>query len=222
MLDVRTVFVTVGTTKFRSLALFPSEVLKRAPTKHDSCLDHVSQMVIQAGADFELVAEELEESKQNIVLDFDWKSLMSGNNYKIGVFPKSKVLCLVFDYSTSITSFVKSSSILISHGGTGTVLESLSILVSSKKQPRIVLVSNPSLLHNHQLDFVNELDKSGIIVAASSDDFKDILNAIKKARDLDIDSLINKTINLFPSLQNLTNSTIMQPFSAILQEELSK
>jgi len=59
--------------------------------------------------------------------------------------------CDFFTYTKDLDSYFKKADLIVSHGGTGTVLELLS---SGKK---FIVVANTSLADNHQVEFLSGL-----------------------------------------------------------------
>ncbi|RMJ23442.1 hypothetical protein PHISP_05695 [Aspergillus sp. HF37] len=69
----------------------------------------------------------------------------------------------------------RNGGIIVSHAGSGSVLEALRLGVP------LVVVPNPSLKDNHQEELAKELQKQGYVVASH---FKDVANAVGKAEAL--------------------------------------
>lgn len=66
-----------------------------------------------------------------------------------------------FDFLPDIRSEIKKHDLVISHAGTGSILDALRL-----NKPLIAVV-NPDLLHNHQLDIAIELERQGCLVCCS-------------------------------------------------------
>jgi len=64
----------------------------------------------------------------------------------------------------SIASDIKNASLIISHAGTGTIIETLSL-----QQPLIVVINN-TLMNNHQLEIAVKLAELGYIDYVPSPD----------------------------------------------------
>ena len=69
--------------------------------------------------------------------------------------------CLSFRFRKSIDRLVDKSSLVISHGGTGTILQLMSI-----RKP-FIAVANPCAKDNHQHEFLEKLWRLGAIVCAA-------------------------------------------------------
>ncbi|KAJ9292874.1 hypothetical protein DTO271G3_8321 [Paecilomyces variotii] len=69
----------------------------------------------------------------------------------------------------------REEGMILSHAGTGTILEAIRISVP------IVVVPNPSLQDNHQEELAQQLQKNGYVAACH---LQDVDNAVQKAEDL--------------------------------------
>ncbi|KAI5961237.1 ALG13 [Candida pseudojiufengensis] len=65
----------------------------------------------------------------------------------------SKIEIVAFPFSTNIESYIESSTLVISHAGTGSIIDTLKY-----KKPLIVIVNN-KLMDNHQLEIAEEFEK---------------------------------------------------------------
>jgi beta-1,4-N-acetylglucosaminyltransferase len=77
-----------------------------------------------------------------------------------------------FDYKSSISEFIDSASLIISHAGAGTSLEAL------RADKKLIVVPNESLLDNHQLELANKLAEEGYCLKASCSELGDALKKI--------------------------------------------
>ncbi|KAK6332910.1 N-acetylglucosaminyldiphosphodolichol N-acetylglucosaminyltransferase catalytic subunit alg13 [Orbilia brochopaga] len=100
--------------------------------------------------------------------------------------------------SDEITEEIKFAELVISHAGSGTILECL------RYQKRIVVVPNRSLMENHQLELANEMSKQKYVVKGN---LKNI--------DIAIDRSATYPYRHFPR----TGSKV---FAEVLEEELDK
>ena len=67
-----------------------------------------------------------------------------------------------FRVSPHIDEYYAGADLIISHGGAGTLLQNL------YAGRMLVAVSNPTLLHNHQSEIVEKLDKEGYVLGFTS------------------------------------------------------
>ncbi|KAH7914965.1 glycosyl transferase [Hygrophoropsis aurantiaca] len=127
------VFVTVGSTKFDALAqaVLSESVLK---SLHDKGYKY---LVLQRGnSDVGISEETLSLRREGVDIEA-WK------------------------YKASIQTDIERADLVISHSGSGTVLDVLRL-----GKPLIV-VPNPTLLDNHQEELASELENLGYLKAAS-------------------------------------------------------
>lgn len=69
---------------------------------------------------------------------------------------------LVFEYKPSLKEDLRRASLVISHGGSGSITESLSL-----KKPLIV-VTNEKLMNNHQQELSDHLSHEGYLLCTSA------------------------------------------------------
>ncbi|KAJ3260829.1 hypothetical protein HK103_007392 [Boothiomyces macroporosus] len=81
--------------------------------------------------------------------------------------PKITIASEVYDYKPSIKVDLREADVIISAGGSGTILESLEL------QKNIIVVVNTDLMDNHQQELVDQLVKDGYIVSCSLDGLQD-------------------------------------------------
>jgi len=81
--------------------------------------------------------------------------------------------CEYFRFQKSIDEWIDQSSLVISHGGTGTVL---SLLVMQKP---FVAVANPMGADDHQSQFLERLERTGCVVWCRN--LEDLPHFIRKA-----------------------------------------
>ncbi|CCH46712.1 N-acetylglucosaminyltransferase [Wickerhamomyces ciferrii] len=78
-----------------------------------------------------------------------------------------------FPFTNDVKSIMESSDLIISHAGTGSILDSLRL------QKPLIVVINTNLMNNHQLEIANELENSNHLIKSSSE-ISDLLNKIDK------------------------------------------
>ncbi|PGH15329.1 hypothetical protein AJ79_02495 [Helicocarpus griseus UAMH5409] len=141
-------FVTVGATApFNALAL---EVLSE-PFLEALQRDHYTDLLIQHGQLGEGVFQEFKKQNEAMVkekygldvkgFDFNLKGL------------KDEILSVKAD-----TKANKAEGLIVSHAGSGTILEVLRLGIP------LMVVPNPELLHNHQDELAKQLAVSGYVI----------------------------------------------------------
>ncbi|KAI5955626.1 ALG13 [Candida jiufengensis] len=119
-------------------------------------------------AAFEIILEKSGIIKQ---LNFKVNEDTESNTYKLINF---NIEIIAFPFSSNIDSYIKISDLVISHAGTGSIIDTLKY-----KKPLIVIV-NDKLMDNHQLEIANEFVKLNYclnenVENVNSNEFKDIL-----------------------------------------------
>ncbi|PVU88800.1 hypothetical protein BB561_005690 [Smittium simulii] len=77
-----------------------------------------------------------------------------------------------FDYKSSLDSYYDSAELVISHAGSGSILNAL------RREKKLVVVSNQSLMDNHQQELAQELADLGVLVQSSVSTLASSLNNI--------------------------------------------
>ncbi|TFL07070.1 glycosyltransferase family 1 protein [Pterulicium gracile] len=132
---MRRVFVTVGSTQFDALvqAVLSPDVLHALSSKG------FTRLVLQSGNSASMNSEQLallEASYSNLAIDV-WK------------------------FKASLEEEVKEADLVVSHAGSGTILEVL------RMGKLLIVVPNPTLLDNHQQELADALVERGHLRAAS-------------------------------------------------------
>ncbi|KAN0019195.1 hypothetical protein ACTFIU_002397 [Dictyostelium citrinum] len=136
----KSVFVTVGTTKFDDLI---DKV--DSPKLYNILLKHgFNKMIIQIGN----YGGTIENS-----LPFD--------DYNTNNKTSTKFQSLYFDYKPSLSEYMKTSDLIISHAGSGSILESL-----ENSKPCICVV-NDKLMDNHQKELADKLSNLSYILSTN-------------------------------------------------------
>ncbi|KAM9993664.1 hypothetical protein ACTFIZ_011641 [Dictyostelium cf. discoideum] len=141
----KSVFVTVGTTKFDDLIdKIDSPKLFNILLKYG-----FNKMIIQIGN----YSGTIENS-----LPFNDNK----NNNNTNSSSTTKFESLYFDYKPSLSEFMKNSDLIISHAGSGSILESL-----ENNKPCICVV-NDRLMDNHQKELADKLSNLSYILSTNS------------------------------------------------------
>ncbi|RJE23622.1 hypothetical protein PHISCL_04036 [Aspergillus sclerotialis] len=158
-------FVTVGAT-----ASFLSLLLSVLDSKFLEALSQsgYTHLLVQYGKDGQIIYE-------NFLVKYPAGS-PGRHGIEIGGFDFNQAgLGEVMRMTKENKSEGRSSGMIISHAGSGSILEALRLSVP------LVVVPNPLLKDNHQAELANELQKQGYVVASHHDD---ISNAVEKAEAL--------------------------------------
>ncbi|GIL75478.1 hypothetical protein Vretimale_8113 [Volvox reticuliferus] len=136
----RSVFVTVGTTKFENLVerVDSLDLLRALRDKG------YTKLIIQKG---------------------------NGTYFPSVIVPKGQTKATTegveveyFEYSPSLASYITSAALVISHAGSGSIFETLTAGVP------LIVVPNPLLMDNHQVELGEQLAAMKHLVSAAPDD----------------------------------------------------
>lgn len=72
----------------------------------------------------------------------------------------------LFQFAPDLKSHIQSANIVISHAGSGTILDTLRM---RPKPPTLVVVPNTSLMDNHQVELAEALARDGFVVMGSEE-----------------------------------------------------
>src|SRR3990167_263782 len=67
-----------------------------------------------------------------------------------------------FAFANSLTQYFHDTSLVISHGGAGSILEAL------RAGKKLIVVINRSLMHDHQTELADELAKKGYLICTGN------------------------------------------------------
>lgn len=164
---MKTILVTTGATvTFKSLLdyvvseKFIGYLLEKQPVKlivqygneTDSNSNNVSKEYFNQG--LMAMIESLDLSVSN---EFNDKSTTAFKSSKY------QIELEVFGFSHNISSYIEESDLVISHAGTGSIIDVLQL-----KKPLVVVV-NDSLMHNHQLQVAQKLsDQNCLLMCEAS------------------------------------------------------
>ncbi|KAF0482064.1 glycosyl transferase [Gigaspora margarita] len=83
----------------------------------------------------------------------------------------NEIQIIGYDYKTSLDQDMSESDLIISHAGSGSILESLRL-----NKPLIVVI-NENLMNNHQAELAVELGNKGYLVYSSTSNLLEILKS---------------------------------------------
>ncbi|KAK7202609.1 glycosyltransferase family 28 C-terminal domain-containing protein [Myxozyma melibiosi] len=94
-----------------------------------------------------------------------------------------------FGMTERMADEIADCDVVVSHAGTGTILDTL----RSKSPPKLLVVPNPVLMHGHQAEIANALEDLGCLVSASDVSSSGILTALKKLAEKKLRALPERT-----------------------------
>lgn len=116
----------------------------------------------------------------------------------------------LFPYSNEILSYINNADIIISHGGTGTIIDILKLDTNDSKPPKLMVVYNDQLMDNHQLEIALQFSDLHYCVSIASSNL-----CVETVRSI-LSGLIDGTTKLMA--YKPANTTVLQ---SILVHELS-
>jgi beta-1,4-N-acetylglucosaminyltransferase len=162
-----TLFITVGSTKFDRLSL-------NVTSKEFLCslaAYNFDKICIQYGNG------KLSDIKQSCVLDVNSKEALL-DSYKQDDSNTKLLRVEMFDYKSSIESYFAEADLIMSHAGSGTILEALRL------RKRLLVIVNDTLMDNHQIELAQAMESEGYLVSATVDSIplklKEIMSATLK------------------------------------------
>lgn len=86
------------------------------------------------------------------------------NDKSFTILGNLKLKLQVFGYAENIGAYIAEADLVVSHGGTGSILDTLRL-----GKPLLV-VANDLLMHNHQMEVAEQFDEEGYLKAMSCSD----------------------------------------------------
>jgi beta-1,4-N-acetylglucosaminyltransferase len=157
----KAVFLTVGTTKFDDLiaSIFSDSVLS-------AFVDlGFTDLVVQYGN------SPLPDNLASVVASVPIQPTLLGSSTSSSsssAFPTdqqsfqyNKLNITIFKFKPSLLTNMSQADLVISHAGTGSILESLRL------QKPLIVIPNPKLMHNHQAELAEALHEEGTVVSST-------------------------------------------------------
>lgn len=138
----------------------------------------VDKLIIQYGNEIvggKNVSKEYINEMINEVIDaFDLSITNETNDKSVMNFSSStvKLDLVLFSFSKEINTFIESADLVISHAGTGSIIDSLTL-----HKPLVVVV-NDALMDNHQEEIAGKLQAMNCLVKIGAKDMKTLNEAI--------------------------------------------
>ncbi|KAF2071821.1 hypothetical protein CYY_006858 [Polysphondylium violaceum] len=163
----RQVFVTVGTTKFDSLI----NVVDTIEFQNMLSSLGYNQLIIQIGNYSGTIKNSIETQDTD-----DFRDSARGSEFR----------SCYYRYKASLSSDMDTSDLIITHGGSGTILETL------EKDKSCVCVINETLMHNHQTELADKLAQLQYIISTVPEKLIDTLESKFSEYDMNRKHLDNK------------------------------
>lgn len=157
----KTLFVTVGSTKFELLI---NRILKQ---------DLLQQL---KKYNFKRVILQVGNGKHDDDDLFNFKELnFNASNNEISKFTKENIEITAYRYKSSITDDLLSADLVISHAGSGSVMESL------EANKKLIVVVNESLMDNHQLELAEKMYAENYLLYTNCQGLPDKIDLINNS-----------------------------------------
>ncbi|TIB98534.1 hypothetical protein E3Q18_02002 [Wallemia mellicola] len=76
-----------------------------------------------------------------------------------------------FNYVDNLSEYINQSDLVISHGGTGTIIETL------RSQKKLIAINNDSLAEDHQRELIRKLAELGYCIDSNVETLIDTINS---------------------------------------------
>lgn len=158
-LTIKTLFVTVGSTKFEKLInkILKTDILNLLKSFN------FKKIILQVGAGVH---------DDDDLFNFKEKNTFSTSNNEIVKFFKENVEVIAYRYKSSIKEDMQNADLVISHAGSGSVLESL------EANKKLIVVVNDALMDNHQLELAEKMFDEGYLLYTNCDGLADKIELI--------------------------------------------
>jgi UDP-N-acetylglucosamine transferase subunit ALG13 len=151
----KTVFVTVGSTKFEQLInkMLENDIL-------DLLIKYnFTKLILQIG-----------NGIHNETLNFKFNDL--NNNETKLVNYQNQIDIVIYRYKSSLFDDINNSNLVISHAGAGSIIESL------EANKKLIVVINENLMDNHQLELGEKMYKQGYLLFTTCSKLNDNIDLI--------------------------------------------
>lgn len=104
--------------------------------------------------------------KHNVVDSLDFLLINETNDKSVTTFSNSSMTLLAFAFSPHISSYIAEADIVVSHAGTGSILDALRL------HKPLLVVTNQQLMDDHQEEVASQFEKEGYLYKLSINDVR--------------------------------------------------
>ncbi|SGZ51594.1 CIC11C00000000171 [Sungouiella intermedia] len=120
-------------------------------------------------------------NKHEVVEKLDLDLTNVTNDKTVTTFANKSFTLLAFAFSPDISNYIADADIVVSHAGTGSILDSLRL------HKPLLVVTNLKLMDNHQEEVASQFEKEGYLYKLSTEDvaagkLEEYLGAFKKGK----------------------------------------
>ena len=182
---IKTLFVTVGSTKFEQLI---NRILK----------PDLLQQLKNYG--FRRIILQVGNGKHEDDNLFNFKELnFNASKNEITKFVKENIEITAYRYKSSIRDDMLNADLVISHAGSGSVMESL------EANKKLIVVVNEALMDNHQLELAEKMFQEGYLLYTNCQGLTDKIDLINNSEFMLTKYLPGKPSKFYHRLQNIIN-----------------
>ncbi|GEQ71258.1 hypothetical protein JCM33374_g4939 [Metschnikowia sp. JCM 33374] len=103
-------------------------------------------------------------AEKHLIEHFDFAIANETNDKSVTVFENKTLTLQVFGFSDDIASYISAADLVVSHAGTGSILDTLRL------QKPLIVVTNDSLMDNHQAETADQFASEGYLARVSEPD----------------------------------------------------
>lgn len=163
----RSIFVTVGTTKFDSLIEAISDPNFLAHISRDDCGAYTSLTVQYGrGSVIPFADSTISETKN------ETDGAVAASTATVAKQNANGIRCDAYQFKPSLRQDMEDADLIISHAGAGSIMEGMELCAaanirgmsskgSSARQKKLVVVTNAALMHSHQSELADALEARG-------------------------------------------------------------
>ena len=164
----RSLFVTVGTTKFDSLIEAISDPKFLAHISRDDCGAYTS-LTVQYGRGSVIPFADSKMSEMSHERD----GAVAASSATVAKQDANGMRCDAYQFKPSLRQDMEDADLIISHAGAGSIMEGMELCAaanvtskhksspSDQRQKKLVVVTNAALMHGHQSELADALEARG-------------------------------------------------------------
>ncbi|KAI9596304.1 glycosyl transferase, partial [Syncephalis fuscata] len=162
----RSIFVTVGSTGFDALV----RTVTSAPFLHAAVRAGYQRLTVQYGRSKPTFTTALSSNSSNNALHYHYNPVTDETLIQWVEKEYDSSNKTEYDYRPSLAGDLRMADLVISHAGSGSILETL------RWNKPLIVVANTDLMDNHQAELAVALHKEDYLVAAECDELITALN----------------------------------------------
>lgn len=166
----RSIFVTVGTTKFDSLVEAISDPQFVSHISQDDCGAYTSLTVQYGRGSVVPFADSITKTSERSETENEAVSNVDDANSSVHV---NGMRCDAYQFKPSLRQDMEDADLILSHAGAGSIMEGMELCAAAndkknksstrgnRRQKKLVVVTNAALMHGHQSELADALEARG-------------------------------------------------------------